>query len=121
MAILRKESYTQALDLLDGNVRRMIRAGEGLGLVEFGFGDIFMFDGVEHTWDDDVPSTDTEGNTMHGVGVNLDKVELCMMSPGIWEDIGADDEDQLAKKFGLKTTGQMKWNPRSHVLFSEIS
>jgi len=120
---LRKSSFRQLLDILDGKERLTFNRGSKIGLVEFGFTDMVVFDGVDVGFDEDVIAADANSDVVHGYGLNTSKLELCVLEDKLWGASGdVFDETQQAFKFWVGFAGNLKAeSPRYHVKFAEVS
>lgn len=123
LIVLRRASFRQLLDLLSAKERLNFTRDDALGLVKFGFDKMIEFDGVQIGYDDDVPSTDANSDTVHGYGLNLKKIEFHVMGPSMWHASGdAFDETSQAFRFWIGFHGNLKaQSPRYFLKFAEIS
>lgn len=118
-----KTSYELFLNLAEQRQQQHIRRGDNLGIVKLGF-DAISYDGVEITYDDDIPATDTEGATIRAIGLNMDQAGLEVMTGQLFDDEsmgGKIDVDQLTKKFLLTFNGNLKFHPKFQGMIGDLT
>lgn len=118
MILLAKTSYRQLCNRL-AELERVIVDKSEVGIRKFGFKDVVNFDGVDVTWDADVPTTDAGSRTVHGYGFTTAKMEFNIMGSNLWHASGdAFDEETMAFRFWLGFYGNLKFvSPRHFVKF----
>ncbi len=89
-------------------------------LRNLGFGNIQDFEGVEITWEFQIP-TDASGNPQ-GYGLNVDEFELCSLQDRLFVPKGPFyDEASLSDRYTIQMFGNFKWNPRYFCKFAQYS
>lgn len=115
--ILNGEMYRQLVSLLDVNERFM---ANGTELKELGFGDTFMYDGVEIGWEYGIPTTGG-GVEAAGVGIgygfNVDQLELMSLQDSLFAIDGPDyDIATRTDRVVVDLVGNLKFCSPRHFL-----
>jgi len=92
----------------------LYRDGESSGLVKLGFSDVINFDGIDISFDVDVP--DTQAN-----GLNFKEMELCSLQKQLFMPHKGYEMRTLSDEYALLFFGQLKGNPRANVLWDDIT
>lgn len=119
---LRRDSYRAFCELLRTKERVMVTQA-GVGIRKFGFEDTVNYDGVDVTFDPDIPSTDGASKVVHGYAYTVSKMKLMVLGKSLWHASG-DDFDVKKQSFiwwvGLH--GNLKFvSPRHFGKFVEQS
>lgn len=123
MGFLPRNDYITFLNLLDDKERVMVTNSD-VGIRKFGFKDVANFDGVDITYDPDIPTTDGNSDTVRGYLLNTSKMELALMSKkgNFWDASGdAFDETTMSFRFWLGFYGNLKFSPRHFVKLADIA
>jgi len=123
MFLLPRGDYYTLLNLMDDKERVMVTTAD-TGIRKFGFKDVISIDGVDVTFDPDIPTTDGASDTVRGYGFNTSKMELCLMSKkgNFWDASGdAFDETTMSFRFWLGFYGNLKFSPRHFVKLADIA
>lgn len=97
LILLTRDSYRALLNLLDSKERVMVDKSD-VGIRKFGFKDTVNFDGVDVTFDPDIPSTDAYSDTVRGYGLTTSKMKLKLLGDSLWHASG-DDFDVSKQSF----------------------
>lgn len=107
--------YRDFLNTLDEKERIIVdRGAQNSELVALGFKGVVNFDGVDITMDADC--TDTQA-----FGLNFDSLELCSMQDQLFVPMTSEDHDTLTTKHTVDFFGNLKGNPRTTVLWDDIT
>lgn len=79
--LLNQDSFKELLDLLDDKERIPVSRGSATKLVQLGFENNVMLDGVPVTWDASVPTTDSNSDTVRGYGLTTDRMFFDVLGP----------------------------------------
>lgn len=118
-----KTSYELFLNLAEQRQQQYIRRGDNLSLVKLGY-DGISYDGVQVTYDDDIPATDTEGATIRAIGLNFDHCGIKCMTKNLFDDEsmgGEKDIDQLTTKFLMTFHGNLWFHPKFQGMIGELT
>ena len=86
---LTRSAYREFVDLLS-TTERVIVNKEDVGIRKFGFKDVVSFDGVDVTFDPDIPATDANSDVVSGYGFTTGKMEYCLLGDSLWHASGDD-------------------------------
>jgi hypothetical protein len=107
--------YEDYLSTLDDKERiQVFRDGESSGLVKMGFRDVVNFDGVDISYDIDMPDTE-------GYGINVKEMELCSLNKQLFMPHKGYEVATLSDNYALVFFGQLRCNPRAFVFFNDIT
>lgn len=123
MFLVGRSDYYTLLNLLDDKERVMVTNGDQ-GIRKFGFKEVVNIDGVDVSFDPDIPTPDGASDVVRGYGFNTSKMELCLMSKkgNFWDASGdAFDETTMAFRFWLGFYGNLKFSPRHFVKLADIA
>lgn len=122
IVLLTRADYRRLLEVLDDKERVIVDKSDQ-GIKKFGFTDYVNLDGVDVTFDPDIPTTDANSDTVRGYGFNTSKMELCLMSKkgNFWDASGdAFDESTQSFRFWIGFWGNLKFSPRHFVKFADV-
>ena len=107
--------YSDLLDQMDEKERITVNRGEkNSDTVSLGFKDVINFDGIDVTSEVDVPDT-------QGFGLSFKDMELCSMQGQLFVPGKDYDINTLSDRYTLDFFGNLRGNPRSTVLWDNIT
>lgn len=115
LVLMTASMYEDFLGSLDEKERIQVeRDGEKSALVSLGFKNVVNYDGVDLSYDSDVPET-------QAYGLNFDELELRSWNDQLWVPNESFDHNRLADQYSLHFFGNLKGNPRASVLWDDIT
>lgn len=120
MVLLTRTAYKALVNNM-GERERVIVDRSDVGIRKFGFRDVVNLDGVDVTFDPDIPATDVNSDTVHGYGFTTSKMELQIMGGSLWHASGdAFDEETQAWRFWIGFYGNLVFKPRHFAKFVDL-
>lgn len=118
---LTRSAYVALCQILESKERVVVNK-EDVGIRKFGFKSTMNFDGVDVTFDPDIPATDVNNDVVYGYGFTTEQMKLKSLDSELWESHDLFDIDQLAFKWTVGFTGNLVFeSPRHFVKFAAIS
>lgn len=115
LILMTASMYAEFLELLDDKERlQVFRDGEKSGLVALGFRDVVNFDGVDISYEVDVPDTEA-------FGINIDEMELCSLQGQLFVPGKDYDITTLSDQYTIDFFGQLKANPRAFIHWNDVT
>lgn len=109
------DMYSDFLNQLDEKERIIVERGkQNSELIALGFKDAVNFEGVDITYEVDCPDT-------QAFGLNFDALELCSMQGQLFVPSKDFDFNTLSDRYAVDFFGNMRGNPRSTVLWDNIT
>jgi hypothetical protein len=87
MILLTRTALRALFDLLSSKERVVVTQGD-VGIRKFGFKEVVNFDGVDVTFDPDIPATDVNSDVVHGYGFTTSKMALKLLGDSLWHASG---------------------------------
>lgn len=107
--------YASFLDQIDEKERIQVERGaKNSEMTALGFKDITNFDGVDMTYEVDVPADSA-------FGLNFKEMELCSMQGQLFVPGKDYDINTLSDQYTIDFFGNLRGNPRSSVYWKNIS
>ena len=115
MILMTASMYSDLLDNIDEKERIQIdRGAKNSEMIAMGFKDVVNFDGVDCTYEVDVPDT-------QAFGLNFKEMELCSMQGQLFVPGKDYDINTLSDQYTIDFFGNLRGNPRSTVLWDNIT
>lgn len=120
LILLSRPAFRSAVNLLATKERVIVDKSE-VGIRKFGFKDTFNLDGVDVTFDPDLPTTDATPDTVYGYGLTTGAMSLKILNDQLWTSGDAFDPDRQAFKWWVGLYGNLVFrSPRHFVKFVDL-
>ncbi len=115
LILMTASMYADFLDQIDEKERIEVqRNGKSSDLVALGFKDIVNFDGVDLTYEVDVPDT-------QAYGLNFKEMELCSLQSQLFVPGKDYDINTLSDQYTIDFFGNLRGNPRGTTFWDNIT
>lgn len=122
IGLMSRANYFTLLDQLDSTQRMLI---PGRGLAKFGFEDVVNVDGVDFTFDPDIPSVDNEAQTLRAILFNTDQMEFRLLGKKkqLWNASGDEfRSDNMTQRFWIGLYGNLVFkSPRHFAIVTDAA
>lgn len=109
-----RENFAVLCDQLEDKERIVVPTR---GIAKFGFEDVVNVDGVDITFDPDIPSLDEEGRTIRAILFNTDQMELRLLGrkKQLWNASGDEfRSDNMSSRFWIGLYGNLVFKSPRH-------
>jgi hypothetical protein len=114
LVMLTRSAYRDFADLLS-TTERVIVSNSDVGIRTFGFKDVISFDGVDVTFDPDIPATDASSDVVSGYGFTTPKMEYDLLGDSLWHASGDDfDTTRQCFTWWVGNYGNLKFQSPRH-------
>lgn len=122
LVLCTRSAYLAFKNLMRSKERVMVSDAEA-GIRKFGFKDVINFDGVDVTFDPDIPATDVDSDVVYAYGFTINKMQLCLLGDSLWH---ASGDQFLPVKQGwgwwVGNYGNLKFqSPKHFAKFADVS
>ncbi len=122
LILLTKDSYEDLLNILANKETLHFSRGEGLKTSKFGFEGFVEVDGCQVGWDEGIPATDPQGNTVDGYGFTIGELMIKIMGDQLWTAKVEFNQNMQGDEIFLWCLGQMCFkSPRHFVKFVRLT